>query len=288
MRLCRDGKLQRYAYKVYYDGTKFYGFQRQPKVRTIEEELLKALARTGAVSHDPAVANFASAGRTDRFVSALGNVFAVNVEKYLPPAAINSRLNNGIRAWASAEVPISFNPRHALRRHYKYLLRKTEQIDLGLMTNAAEMFLGAHDFRRFAHRPSGKSSVRQIYELSIDSEGDLVCLSVVGDSFLRRMVRKVIGLLVYIASGRLGVGEVKRLLDPASTSPPMGVPTAPAENLILWDVDYGVHFKIDAYAVGKLRSEISSNLMELHRTRTILIALQRLGNTGRDQHTENE
>jgi tRNA pseudouridine38-40 synthase len=271
--------LQRYAYKIYYDGTRFYGFQRQPKVKTIEEELMKALIHTRALSHDPATAAFASAGRTDRFVSALGNVFAVNTETNLAPVTINSWLSDGIRVWSRASVPISFDPRHALRRHYKYLLQKGDQIDLDLMTKAAEMFLGVHDFRRFAHRPSEGSSVREIYELSIEPKDDFICISVVGDGFLRRMVRKIVGALTYVASGLLNLEEVRRLFDPVSSFPPMGVPTAPPRNLILWDVDYGFSFEIDTYAVRKIQLELTNNLMELIRSRTMLNALQELGKT---------
>ena len=276
--------MQRHVYKVYYDGTRFYGFQRQPRVRTIEEEIMKALIHTHSVSHDPATAAFASAGRTDRFVSALGNVFAVNTERYLTPAAINSWLSEGIRVWSSALVPISFNPRHALKRHYKYLLQREEQIDLDLMAKAAEMFLGVHDFRRFAHRPTEGSAIREIYKLSIRPKDDFICISVVGDGFLRRMVRKIVGVLIYVASGLLDLGEVRRLFDPVSSLPPMGVPAAPPWNLILWDVDYGFSFKIDNYAVKKIKLELMNNLMELVRSRTILRALQELDETDAGQN----
>jgi tRNA pseudouridine38-40 synthase len=276
--------LQRYAYKVYYDGIGFYGFQRQPKVRTIEEELIRALTHTRAVPRDPVIAAFASAGRTDRFVSALGNVFAVNAERYLTPAAINSWLSKGIRVWSSALVPSSFNPRHALRRNYKYLLQREERINLDLMRKAAEMFLGVHDFRRFAHRPPEDCSARRIYELSIEPRDDFICISIVGDSFLRRMVRKIVGVLVYVASGVLGLEEVRQLFDPMSPFPPMGVPAAPPRNLILWDVDYGFSFEIDKYALKKMKLEMMSNLMELVRSRTILGALQDLAQIGAGQN----
>lgn len=288
MTLRGDAKLQRYAYKIYYDGASFYGFQRQPKVRTVEDELIKALVKTRAVSPDPAVAEFASAGRTDRYVSALGNVFAVNAERTLTPAAINSKLSDDIRAWSSARVPTSFNPRRALRRHYKYLLHATEGINLDLMNQAAEMFLGVHDFRRFAHRPRKVSSVREISELSISRKSDeFIFISVVGDSFLRRMVRKIVGVLIYVASDILKLGEVERLFDPMSVLPRMGVPAAPPENLILWDVDYGFPFEIDEYALNKLKLDLEKQVVELVIRRTMLSALKEFGEIGTGRKRDN-
>jgi tRNA pseudouridine38-40 synthase len=275
--------VHRYAFKVYYDGTEFYGFQRQPEVRTVENELLKALIKTRAVSTNAAIARFASAGRTDRFVSALGNAFAINTERELTPAAINSKLTDEIRAWASAEVPISFDPRQAQKRHYKYLLQSANRINLDLISQTGRLFLGKHDFRRFAYRPSIGSSMREIFEFStIKLNEDFISISIVGDSFLRRMVRKIVGVLIYVASGFLQLAEVEQLFDPRGTLPRMGIPSANPENLILWDVDYGFTFQVDKYALAKLQQSLSKNLSQLMTKRMMLSALKELDDARRD------
>jgi tRNA pseudouridine38-40 synthase len=266
-------KVQRYAFKVFYDGAKpFYGFQRQPGIRTVEGELIRALVKSRQVSSDLSIAGFLSAGRTDRFVSALGNVLAVNAEGELRPAVINSKLGEDIRVWARAKVPPSFNPRReALRRHYKYFARVDEHMDLDLMIEASKQFAGIHDFRNFAHRPSGSSSVREILDLSFTRLGDdFISINVVGDSFLHRMVRRIVGALFSVASGSLTSANVGRLLDPSSPLPKGGILSAPPEGLVLWDIEYSFPFEVDRYAVEKLQRSLVRSLTILEAKKAML------------------
>ena len=258
--------MQRYAFKVFYDGAKpFYGFQRQPDIRTVEGELIRALTKSRQVSSDPSVTDFASAGRTDRFVSALGNVFAVNAEGELRPAVINSRLSDDIRVWARAKVPVSFNPRReALRRHYKYFAYVAEQMDLDLMFEVSKQFVGVHDFRSFAHRPSKSSSIREIFDVSFGRLSDnFICIGIVGDSFLQRMVRKIVGSLIHVGSGLLEPDYIGRLFYPTYPLPKRGIPAAPPEGLVLWDIDYSFPFEVDRYAVAKLQESLVKSLTAL-------------------------
>jgi tRNA pseudouridine38-40 synthase len=271
--------VQRYAFKVYYDGTKpFYGFQRQPNVSTVEGELIRALIRTRAVAPDLYAAKFSSAGRTDRFVSALGNVFAINTGGNLLPRVINSKLrSDGISVWARAQVPVSFNPRQALKRHYRYFMRVDDGIDLRLIVQVSKLFMGVHDFRNFAHRPSGSSSVREITDVSISRLNDnFACISIIGDAFLRKMIRKIIGTLIHVSLGLLRPENVEKLFDPKNPLPKRGVPTVPPEGLVLWDVDYGFPFEVDNYALRKLRRSITEGMTVLVAKKMILDALEGL------------
>ena len=265
--------MHRYAYKVFYDGTKpFYGSQRQPDVRTVEGELLRALTSTRRLPSDVDAARFTFAGRTDRSVSALGNVFAVNLESSTTPATINSKLKtDDIRVWASAQVQDSFNPRRALTRHYKYFAYIQEGTDLGVLIEASKLFLGVHDFKRFAHRPSNEDSVRRISDLSVVSLQDgFLCFDIVGDSFLRRMVRRIVGSLIYVARGLLKEAEIEKLFDPNGPIPRTGVPSATPEGLILWNVDYGFRFDEDEYAIRKLRETIIKSMTNFVINKAIL------------------
>lgn len=265
--------MQRYAFKVFYDGTKpFYGLQRQPAFRTVEGELVRAMIKSRQMSSDPSVARFSSAGRTDRFVSALGNVFAANVDVEPRPAAINSKLGDDIRVWARAKVPASFDPRReALRRHYKYFAYVAEQMDLDLMIEASKRFVGIHDFRSFAHRPSKSSSVREIFDLLLTRLGDnFICISIVGDSFLRKMIRKIVGSLIHVGSSLLEPAYIERLFDPKYPLPKRGVPAASPEGLTLWDVDYGFPFEVDRYAVVKLQTSLVKSLTMLVAKKAML------------------
>ena len=241
---------------------------------------MRALMKTRAISSDSGGANFASAGRTDRFASAMGNAFAVNVERDLSPAEISSKLSDDVIVWARIEVPLSFNPRRALRRHYKYFIHFTKETNLDSLVETSKLFLGVHDFRRFAHRQKKESSIREITELRVSKlDSSSACISIVADSFLRRMVRKIVGVLIYVASGLLQPAEARILLDPEGAIPPMGVPSAPPENLVLWDVDYGYPFKVDAYAIKKLREHLTKSLVNLLVKKTMLEGLQELGET---------
>jgi tRNA pseudouridine38-40 synthase len=265
--------VKRYAFKVFYEGTKpFYGSQRQPNIRTVEGDLIRALMRTQVLPSDLNAAKFASAGRTDRYVWSLGNVFAVNTERDLTPAAVNSKMgSDDIRVWASARVSDSFNPRRALRRHYKYFASAAEGMDLELLVETSKLFVGAHDFRSFSHRPSKENSIREITDFSVVRPADnFICFSIIGDSFLRRMVRKIVGSLLYVALGLLKPTEIQYLFDSRNPIPKMGVPSAPAEGLVLWDVDYGFPFEVDDYAVKKLRVALMNSIRQLMIKKALL------------------
>lgn len=277
--------MQRFAFKVFYEGTKpFYGSQRQPNIRTVEGDLISALMRTQVLPSDLNAAKFASAGRTDRYVWSLGNVFAVNTEGDLTPAAVNSKMgSDDIRVWASARVSDSFNPRRALRRHYKYFACAAEGMDLELLIETSKLFVGAHDFRSFSHRPSKENSIREITDFSVVRPADnFICFSIIGDSFLRRMVRKIVGSLLYVALGLLKPTEIQQLFDSRNPIPKMGVPSAPAEGLVLWDVDYGFPFEVDDYAVKKLRVALMNSIRQLMIKKALLSKL--MDSTKNERH----
>lgn len=265
--------MHRYVYKVFYDGTKpFYGSQRQPSLRTVEGELFHALTSARQLPPDISAARFRFAGRTDRFVSALGNVFAVNLVSNTTPATINSKLKtDDIRVWASAQVQDSFNPRRALSRHYKYFSFIEEGTNLASLIETSRLFLGVHDFRHFAQRPSNEDSVRKISSLSVVRlQDNFLCLDIIGESFLRRMVRRIVGSLIYVARGLLEQAEIEKLFDPNGSIPRKGVPSASPEGLILWNVDYGFRFEEDEYAIRKLRETILKSMTNLMIKKAIL------------------
>src|SRR5689334_9659106 len=128
----------RVALKIAYDGRAFFGHQRQPDARTVEGECLVAL-RAAKMIRDPGDSFFRSASRTDRGVSAVGNVIAFNTP--FPLDAVIGAFNDRARdvwAWAVASVPDAFQPRHALERWYRYGL--PDGLDLSLVREAAGLF----------------------------------------------------------------------------------------------------------------------------------------------------
>src|SRR3990170_133028 len=190
------GEPVRVALKIAYDGRSFYGHQRQPVHRTVEGECLKAL-RAAGILRDPKEAFFRSASRTDRGVSAVGNVIAF--DSALPPRATIGAFNHRARdvwAWAVAGVPEGFHPRHAVERWYRYNL--FEDLDLRKVRAAAREFVGEHDFRSFtSDPPPGRFRLDRV---DVDRGDGMTRLDVRARCFRRGMVRRIVAAIV--AHGR--------------------------------------------------------------------------------------
>src|SRR3990172_9224027 len=133
--------------KIAYAGAGFHGQARPPGPPTVEGEVVHALTRARAI-RDVRAARFQSVSRTDRGVSALGNVVAFDTT--LSPGAALRAFNakaRGVWAWAVAAVPENFSARRAKERWYRYLLpAEHDAAGLGI---ALEAFVGEHDFHNF-------------------------------------------------------------------------------------------------------------------------------------------
>lgn len=231
------------ALKLAYLGDNYYGFQRQPDLVTVDSEVRKALANIGVIDGD-----FEYAGRTDRGVSALGQVidFEIDEDKanLARPRCINGRLPRDIWAWASAHVPESFDSRRsAIWREYRYILWHPG-LDLELMQSASRHLLGEHDFRNFSS--SKEDTVRRIQRLNIAEQDELFVFNVRADGFLWNMVRKIVCTLEIIGAGEKGPEWIGDLLNIEINC---GAPMAPAEGLIFLDVGYdGIEWQVDEYS----------------------------------------
>ena len=226
----------RAAFKIAYDGVAFHGFARQPNVRTVEGEVLLALGRAGVIDtlKDP---RLRGASRTDRGVSALGNVVAFDSIRSAIPAvrAFNGKAR-GVWAWAVAEVPDDFNVRRARERWYRYLLSPDH--DETRLGTAAAIFVGEHDFRNFTKDRSRTSA--RIDAVSAGRTGDAVVLDFRAPGFRWNLVRRLVAAALEVEAGRATVEDVERALDgPARAD--FGL--APAESLTLMDVAYDFEFR---------------------------------------------
>jgi len=244
----------RLALKVYYDGRGFHGSQIQPDRRTVEGELLKALNKLGAE-----VRNFQGAARTDRGVSALGNVYAFDTEKSLLPRAVNSFLPADIRVIAALEVHAGFNPRYDARlKVYKYFLHD-EGYDLGKMRRAAKLFEGVHSFHNFCRLERDRSPVRRLKKIIIEKQGDVVVLTFAGESFLWQMVRRLVTALRRAGKEEVSLEELRESLEVSCSRK---FPPSPLEALVLWEVRYDFEFQVEDYSRKKLRREIHGRLIK--------------------------
>jgi len=231
------------ALKLAYLGDGYYGFQRQPGLATVEFEVREALCRIGVVGGD-----FCYAGRTDRGVSALGQVIDFWIDEksshLARPRCINGRLPRDIWAWAWAEAPLGFSARWSAQwREYRYFLWHPG-LEIKKMREAAGLLLGRHDFRNFSSEK--RDTMREILKLDISEADGMTILDVRANGFLWNMTRKIVCALEKVGSGERGLEWILELLDPEINR---GAPTAPAQGLVLREVGYdGLQWQVDEYS----------------------------------------
>jgi tRNA pseudouridine38-40 synthase len=202
----------RLSLTIAYDGTAFRGWAVQPGLRTVEGELGAALGRAFSSWDGQQVA-----GRTDTGVHALANVVSVDVEGGAPPArareALNVALPSDLVVLHAEEAAPDFHARYSARaRSYRYRIWRSRvpspfetnrswwhpgPLDVGALQEAASLLVGRHDFSAFTPTETQHTtSVRTIHSARWVEDGDALVFEVTADSFLRHMVRSLVGTMV--------------------------------------------------------------------------------------------
>jgi tRNA pseudouridine38-40 synthase len=246
-----SSKACKYKLTLEYDGTGFSGWQSQANARSIQGTLIDAARQLFGGEVD-----IQGAGRTDAGVHALAQVAHLEVTHRLPLQRIIYGLNDLLPAPINIlrveEAPAGFHARHSARqRSYLYLISRTrtafgkryvwwvkDDLDLGRMQAAADIFRGFHDFASFADRRIDKhlSTEVQIDRMDITSWGELIVFRIAGSHFLWKMVRRLVGIMVEAGRGNLSPTEVKGMLTGVSALPAQH--TAPPSGLFLAQVLY--------------------------------------------------
>ena len=212
-----------------YDGKDFNGWQKQPNKLNIQGSIEQAIYQITGEEVD-----LQASGRTDAGVHALGQVanFKTNcsipIEKFA--IAINTKLKRSIRILKAEEVDERFHSRLSCKRKtYRYIINNSEQgtaiyrnletnipfyLDESKMDEAAQYFVGEHDFKAFkTSGTSSKSSVRTIYEAKVYRNLDRVCIELTGNGFLYNMVRIIAGTLVEVGMGKLEPTDIPNIIE---------------------------------------------------------------------------
>jgi tRNA pseudouridine38-40 synthase len=270
--------MKRTALKIGYIGTNFHGFQRQPNVRTVEEELIYHLRKLDYID-DLKQCRFRIAGRTDAGVHSLGNVISFQSEKEVRVNEINNSLPDDIQILASAPVRYAFKPRYAQMRHYRYML--FQDLDTDKLDECAEIFKGTHNFTNFTKRFQ-KTTTRTIDDIKITKVSlddyhksefpnlhdtlSPIFVDIYGESFLWNMVRKMMRVFIDVAAGEMDLDEVERLLNPKADEPRAYIQVTEPDYLILMDTRYdGIRFTYDDYACERFRRYLVDSLTDLQR-----------------------
>ena len=241
-----------YRLLIEYDGTRYYGWQRQPNQVTVQGKLEGVLSLMCGREVE-----VIGAGRTDAGVHARGMTANVNLETELGAEEIRDYLNrylpDDIAVLEVKEASPRFHARYnATGKTYcytcfdgavkpvfdrKYYTRLEEVPDVEKMREAAAVLKGEHDFRNFCVNPRmKKSTVRLVDEIKIERDGGYLRFTFHGTGFLQNMVRIMVGTLLEVGCGRMTVEEVRRVLE--SKERCKAGPTAPARGLCLMRVDY--------------------------------------------------
>lgn len=239
----------KYCVKISYDGSKFYGFQRQKDKITVQGELEKAL---GIINKG--MVEIKGAGRTDVGVHAYGQVVHFNLDFDIPPERLKEALASIVRPYIDIlecrRVDSSFHARFSVKSKeyvykiwrgnydpckYGYYLMYDKDLNVDKLRECAEIFKGKHNFHNFV---SGfrDSYNGEIFNIEVVEENETVLLIFKGKSFYRYMVRNIVGAMLSYNEGKVNLETIKKMVNDSDFN--YQLPTALANGLYLSKVNY--------------------------------------------------
>ncbi len=244
-----------YNYKMVlaYDGTEFNGWQKQGNTKnTIQGKIERVLSH---ILDEEIVLH--GSGRTDAGAHAKSQTATFNTEKEIECEkvlkSLNKKLGREIAVFSLERVNNRFHARlNAKKKTYeyriwnssisnvfegRYMFQFEKNLNLKAMEDAAEVFIGEHDFKAFcSNKRYKKSTVRTIYSIDVKKSGNEIRLVFTGSGFLYNMVRIMAGTIIQAGEGHFSVEDIKEMLK-SKDREAAGV-TLPAQGLTLVDVEY--------------------------------------------------
>lgn len=237
--------MHNYKMTVQYDGARYSGWQRQGNTSsTIQGRLEQTLSR---LLEEPV--SVSGSGRTDGGVHALGQIANFRTNVFLDCEKFRNRLNDALPEdifvsdlrLAAERFHARLSAREKVYRYTiengternvfarKYVYHVAEPLDAEKMTRAANLLLGAHDFRGYSAGHTKKSTVRHLSAVDIRREGENLTLTFTGNGFLYNMVRILTGTLIEVGRSQRTPESVLDALksgkrtDAGFTAPPQGL-----------------------------------------------------------------
>lgn len=235
-----------------YDGTNYLGWQKQPKGITVQGAVEEALSKLTKEE-----ASIIGCSRTDSKVHAKRYVCNFTTKSRIPAEsfreALNFHLPEDIAVIDSSEVDESFHARYnCVGKMYSYTIVNTKsrmpmcrnfayhvkhELNIDRMKEAAEFFVGTHDFEAFRNLGSSvKTTVRTITKLEVVQENEYIKIYIAADGFLYNMVRIIVGTLIDVGIGKKEPSDIKIILE--SKERKRAGKTCPPQGLCLFEVYY--------------------------------------------------
>lgn len=235
---------------IEYDGTNYRGWQRIPGKITIqgalEEKISQILNENVKIT---------GASRTDAGVHALGQTANFKTNRVIDPQKLESSLNKmlpkDIVIKRISRVPERFNARHSAKlKIYRYVIRNSKtpvvfernvtlffrnKLDLPAMRKASKFLEGTHDFKCFSAREERTKTIRTVKKVKIKKSGSYIFIEFKARSFLRRMIRVMVGFLLGIGTKKFKPEDIRRAFKGKLKFSPLA---APAHGLFLKEVKY--------------------------------------------------
>lgn len=250
----------RIALGVEYNGSQFYGWQRQSNADSIQQRLEEAISKVANTQIIITVA-----GRTDTGVHATEQIIHFDCDNQRELKAwvmgVNTNLPDSISVLWAKYVDDDFHARYgALSRQYRYVIinRATRsalldqlvtweytELDLRKMQHAAKHLLGTHDFTSYRTVAcQAKSPIRTVHEITLKKHNEFILMDINANAFLHHMVRNIMGVLMAIGKGEQAEDWSLEVLQKCDRT--LGGKTAPAAGLYLVKVQYDEKYGLDA------------------------------------------
>lgn len=234
--------------KMSYDGSKFFGFQRLNDEITVQKTLEEALTKINKQS-----VVIKGAGRTDRGVHANMQCASFSLDVNIDCIGLKEALNSLVKPYIFIKevfkVDEDFHARfNVSKKRYIYKINLGEydpiiadyvyqspyDLDLDLMKDVANLYIGPHDFRNFV---SGERNNYDciIYNIDFEIKNNILYIIFEGKSFYRYMIRNLVGAMIEVARGKIDINYVKEMIESKEEKTSF---TAPANGLYLDFIDY--------------------------------------------------